>query len=121
MKKIILITAFLILLVSCSNTKGIASVSVGETKSKVIRNWGTPVRTLSNNQDGEILVYADQVFVNSDHSDGPRMAGDNYWKYNYIYINKDGKVTSMRSEKQNYPPQAIDSQKMMGMNLLTSK
>lgn len=115
MKKIMLIIAILILHVSCSSSKNSMTASVGQTKSKLIKIWGTPVRTLSNNQEGEILVYADQVFVDSDS----RMAGQNYWNYNYVYVNKEGKVTSTRQEKQNYPPQAIDSQKISGMNLLS--
>lgn len=120
MKNLIIIIAT-VLLYSCSGTKNSMAVFAGETKSKLIKTWGTPVRTLSNNEDGEILVYADQVFVNEDHSDGPKMAGNNYWNYNYVYVSKDGKVVSTRYEKQNYPPQALDSQKITGMNLLTAK
>lgn len=105
-------------LISCSSS--VATVAnVGESKQKVIKTLGTPVRTLDNSKDGQILVYADQVFLNN-HSDS-QMAGEHYWRYNYIYINKEGKVTSTRQEKQNYPPQAIDSVKLSGMNLLTSK
>ena len=121
MKKIILVTAIVILQISCVNTKNSMTGSLGESKSKLIKTWGTPVRTLSNNQDGEILVYADQVFVDSDNSDGFKMAGQNYWNYNYIYVNKEGKVTFIRQEKQTYPPQAIDSQKALGMKLLTGR
>lgn len=101
---------------SCASTNS-ATVAVGEAKSKVLKTLGNPVRTLDNNQNGEILVYADQVFTD----DGTSLAGSNYWRYNYVYINKEGKVTSTRQEKQNYPPQAIDSVKMEGLNLLTSK
>lgn len=101
---------------SCASTNS-ATVAVGEAKSKVLKTLGNPVRTLDNNQNGEILVYADQVFTD----DGTSLAGSNYWHYNYVYINKEGKVTATRQEKQNYPPQAIDSVKMEGLNLLTSK
>lgn len=121
MKKIIVIATIVFLQISCSSTKNSMASSVGESKSKLIKIWGSPVRTLADNKEGEILVYADQVFVNENHADGPRMAGQNYWNYNYVYIGKDGKVTSTRQEKQNYPPQALDSQKITGMNLLTAK
>lgn len=121
MKNLIIIIAIVLLHVSCSGTKSSMVVSAGETKSKLIKTWGTPIRTLPNNENGEILVYADQVFVNEDHSDGPKMAGQNYWNYNYVYVSKEGKVISTRYEKQNYPPQALDSQKITGMNLLTAK
>lgn len=120
MKKTILIIAIVLLQFSCANTKNSMAGSVGLSKSKLIKTWGTPVRTLSNNQEGEILVYADQIFLDSD-SDGLKMSGQNYWNYNYIYVNKEGKVTSTRQEKQTYPPQAIDSQKLANINLLTSK
>ncbi len=118
MKKLVLMAALVLLQVSCASTNSSMTASVGQTKSKLIKAWGTPVRTLPNNEQGEILVYADQVFTDSN---GPKMAGENYWNYNYIYVNKEGKVTLTRKEKQNYPPQAIDSQKISGMNLLTSK
>ncbi len=121
MKKILLMAVIFTLHVSCSSTKNSMEVSVGENKSKLIKTYGSPVRTLADNENGEILVYADQVFLNEDNSNGPRIAGQNYWDYNYVYVNKDGKVTSTRKEKQNYPPQAIDSQKIQGMNLLTAK
>lgn len=111
--------ALLALSISCAST-GPATVAVGEAKSKVLKTLGNPVRTLVNNQNGEILVYADQVFKR-DNSDGSQISGSNYWSYNYVYIDKEGKVTSTRQEKQNYPPQAIDSQKIQGMNLLTEK
>lgn len=121
MKKILLFASIILLQISCSSSKNAMNNSVGETKAKLIKTWGSPVRTLADNQDGQILVYADQVFMNEDNPDGSRIAGQNYWTYNYIYVNKEGKVTSTRQEKQNYPPQALDSQKMEGMKLLTSK
>lgn len=115
MKKTILITAVLALFLSCASTNS-ATVAIGENKSKVLKTLGNPIRTLDNNQNGEILVYADQVF----DGDGTSLAGSNYWRYYYVYVNKEGKVTLTRQEKQNYPPQAIDSQKIEGLNLLTA-
>jgi hypothetical protein len=119
MKKTILISAVFALFISCAST-GPTTVAVGETKTKVLKSLGNPVRTLDNNQNGEILVYADQIFT-KENSDVSQIAGPNYWHYNYVYISKEGKVVSTRQEKQNYPPQAIDSIKMAGLNLLTSK
>ena len=113
MKKTILIPAVLALFISCASTSS-STVAVGEAKSKVLKTLGNPVRTLDNNQNGEILVYADQVFTEDGSSS---IAGSNYWRYNFVYINKEGKVSSTRQEKQNYPPQAIDSQKQTGLYL----
>lgn len=116
MKKTILMSAVFALFMSCASTNS-ATVAVGTSKTKVLKTLGAPIRTLDNKQNGEILVYADQVFV----KDGAQIVESNYWNYNYVYVNKEGKVTSTRQEKQNYPPQAIDSVKMEGLNLLTYK
>ena len=116
MKKAILIPALLALFISCASTSS-TTVAVGESKSKVLKILGNPVRTLDNNQNGEILVYADQVFTDDGSSS---IAGSNYWRYNFVYINKEGKVTSTRQEKQNYPPQAIDSSKQAGLYLTSN-
>ena len=121
MKKIILITALFMLLVSCASNKTSMNGWVGESKQKLIKTLGPPVRVLDNENQGEVLVYADQVFTNSDNSEGSKIAGPNYWNYNYIYVNKEGKIFSSRKEKQNYPPQALDSDKLSTMNLLTAK
>ncbi|MET3026662.1 hypothetical protein ABXT06_08310 [Flavobacterium sp. UW10123] len=116
MKKTLLVSVVVAFFIACASANS-AAVVVGETKLKVLKTLGSPVMTLDNKQDGEIFVYADQVFSES----GTAMAGSHYWRYNYVYISKEGKVTSTRQEKQNYPPQAIDSQKIQGMNLLTAK
>ncbi|MBF4491991.1 hypothetical protein IRZ83_04990 [Flavobacterium sp. JLP] len=120
MKKIIPLIAILAFY-ACSSSQNISENWIGKTKQSLIKNWGTPIRTLDNDKDGEILVYADQVYDGSDRNHNSRMAGTNYWNYRYIYVDKKGKVSSFRNEKQNYPPQAIDSNKMVDMKLLTSK
>jgi hypothetical protein len=120
MRKITLLAFIIILQTSCSSSKGSMIGWVGESKQKLIKTYGSPIRVLDNDEKGEILVYAEQVFTESD-SDGPKMAGPNYWTYEYVYVDEAGKIVSYRNEKQNYPPQAIDSQKMAGLNLLTSR
>lgn len=114
MKKIILIAAILIL-TACSSSKNTGDKWVGMSKQSLVKSWGTPVRIFDNNADGEILVYADQIFDNSHRG----MAGSNYWNYTYMYIDKNGKVSSYRNEKQNFPPQAIDSNKLIDLKLVT--
>lgn len=119
MKKNMMWVAILIFW-ACSSSKNTADKWVGETKREIIKTWGPPVRVLDNDKEGEILVYADQIYTDTD-SEGSRIAGPIYWNYNYMYVNKDGKIFSYRTEKQNYPPQALDSYKLSTMNLLTSK
>ena len=119
MKKIILLTAIL-LLYACSSSKTTGDQWVGKTQQNLVKNWGTPIRVFDNSTEGQILVYADQIYDESNRSDS-REAGSSYWKYTYMYIDKSGKVSSFRNEKQNYPPQALDSDKLVTMKLLTAK
>lgn len=119
MKNYVLLIAILILS-SCSSSKVTGDKLVGKTKQNLIKTWGTPIRVFDNNTDGQILVYADQIYDESNRHDS-REAGSSYWKYTYMYVDKNGKVSSFRNEKQNYPPQALDSDKLATMNLLTAK
>lgn len=119
MKNYILLIAIL-LLSACSTSKTTGDQYVGKTKENLMKKWGTPIRVFDNNNDGQILVYADQVYDESNRTDS-REAGSSYWNYTYMYIDKNGKVSSYRNEKQNYSPQAIDSDKLATMNLLTAK
>jgi hypothetical protein len=121
MKKVIFIAVLFMLHVSCSSTKSSMMGWVGESKQKLIETLGPPIRVLDNDKEGKVLVYAEQIFTNSDNSEGSRIAGPNYWNYNYMYVNKEGQIFSCRKEKQNYPPQALDSNKLSTMNLLTVK
>jgi hypothetical protein len=119
MKNYVLLIAILILS-SCSSSKITGDKLVGKTKQNLIKTWGTPIRVFDNNADGQILVYADQIYDELNRNDS-REAGSSYWKYTYMYVDKNGKVSSFRNEKQNYPPQALDSNKLATMNLLTAK
>jgi hypothetical protein len=119
MKNYVLLIAILILF-SCSSSKITGDKLVGKTKQNLIKTWGTPIRVFDNNTDGQIFVYADQIYDESNRNDS-RAAGSSYWKYTYMYVDKNGKVSSFRNEKQNYPPQALDSDKLATMNLLTAK
>ncbi len=119
MKKIIVLCAVMVLS-ACASSKIAEEKWVGKSKQNLMKSWGTPVRTFDNATDGEILVYADQVYEKDNDHDS-RIAGTSYWTYTYIYVDKAGKIVSFRNEKQNYSPQSIDSNKLAGMNLLTVK
>lgn len=119
MKNYILLIA-LVLLSACSSSKNTGDKWVGKTKQSLIKTWGTPIRIFDNTTDGEILVYADQIYNESNRGDS-RAAGSSYWNYTYMYVDKNGKVSSFRNEKQNYPPQTLDSDKLSTMKLLTAK
>ncbi|MNQ84441.1 hypothetical protein D3C85_995690 [compost metagenome] len=119
MKNYILLITIL-LLSACSSSKTTGDHLVGKTKQNLIKTWGTPIRVFDNSTNGEILVYADQIYDESNRNDS-REAGSSYWNYSYMYVDKSGKVSSFRNEKQSYPPQALDSDKLATMNLLTAK
>nr|WP_315220503.1 hypothetical protein [uncultured Flavobacterium sp.] len=121
MKKIILLILTLIMS-ACSSSKKDGDKLIGQTKNKVMKSLGAPVRTLNNDTKGEILIYADQIYTNSHSQNGSTMVGANYWKYMFVYINSEGKVSSWRNEKQEYPPQQIDADKLIEVdNMLSVK
>lgn len=93
---------------------------VGKTKQNFIKASGAPVRTF-HNTEGEILIYADQIYKKADNTNGSPMTASNYWEYLFVYINNEGKVTSLRNEKQNFPPQQIDASVLKQANSITAK
>ncbi len=103
MKNYLLLMTILILQ-SCANTKNVASLWVGESKQKLINNWGPPIRTL-NNEKGEMLIYADQIYDNKNT--GTSIAGPSHWAYTYVYIDKAGIIYSLKNEDQKRTPQEI--------------
>ncbi|MFB9079516.1 hypothetical protein ACFFLS_06490 [Flavobacterium procerum] len=118
MKNAILVGFLLALLASCATSSNASEQWVGQTKQKMITKFGTPLRTLTDNRDGEVLIYAEQFFVTNEGQNGSRIAGPSYWNYNYIFVNKEGNIYSWKSEKQKFPPQTIDSKKMIAISAL---
>jgi len=119
MKKYILFFA-IIVLSSCSSSKSTGDKWVGKTKQNLMKSWGTPIRVFDNSTNGEILVYADQIYDESNRNNS-REAGSSSWNYTYMYVDTSGKVSSFRTEKQNYSPQSLDTDKMATINSLTVK
>ncbi|MRX41065.1 hypothetical protein GJU43_17405 [Flavobacterium sp. LC2016-23] len=120
MKKHYILIVILLLNAACTSTKKSMDSWVGKTKQIFIKNSGPPVRTFRND-DGEILLYADQVYKKADNTNGSPMTASNYWEYLFVYINNEGKVTSLRKEKQNYPPQQIDASLLKNTNSISAK
>lgn len=120
MKKLYLLTVILLLTAACTSTKKSMDSWVGKTKQIFIKNSGPPVRTFRND-DGEILIYADQIYKKADNTNGFQMTASNYWEYLFVYINNEGKVTSLRNEKQNFPPQQIDASVLRQTNSISAK
>lgn len=121
MKKIIFLAVILIIHASCSTEKKAMDVWVGKTKQSFIKSWGSPVRTLNNDTNGEILIYADQIYANSNNQHSSTIAGSNYWNYMFVYVNSEGKIATWRKEKQVFPPQQINAGELTGTKSLTVK
>ena len=120
MKKTLLLLVLAVLQTSCSNTNKTNDKWLGETKQKLIKTWGPPVRVLHDDENNEILLYADQVFT-KDHNEDAGIAGPSFWKYDYVYINKEGKIYLLQNEKQKFPPQSVDSKNLVGLSSKTGR
>ncbi|TEB43840.1 hypothetical protein D0809_13175 [Flavobacterium circumlabens] len=120
MKKHYILIVMLLINAACTSTKKSMDSWVGKTKQIFIKTLGPPVRTLQN-ADGEILIYADQVYKKADNTNGSPMHASNNWEYLYVYVNNEGKVTYLRNEKQNFPPQQIDASLLKGTNAISAK
>lgn len=100
MNKLILTLLLVTLLLSCTSTKKVMSSWVGDTKRNLILKWGPPAKIASDGGDGEILIYASQVYI-------PQYKM-NYWDYKMFYANISGKIYHWRTERKNIPPTQID-------------
>jgi len=106
MKKTILLIA-IIVLSACSTSKTTAENWIGKSKNSLMKVWGPPVRVIHDTENGnEILIYGDQIYTEKNDS-GSSIAGPAVWDYVYFYANKDGKIYSSKSEKNQLRPQQI--------------
>lgn len=94
---------------------------IGKSKQSFIKTWGPAIRTIDNDKNGEVLIYADQVYAKPNNQNSSDMIASNYWNYTYVYIDKDGKIESWRKEKQVYPPQQISAINLLGTNVVGVK
>lgn len=112
MKKSIILLLTITVLSSCTSTRKVLDSWMGSTKQNLIISWGPPQRVFDNSPNGEILVYAKQVYIAPTtyyYGNNPTtIVGQNYWNYTYMYINTESKVYYWRTEKQQVPPQQID-------------
>lgn len=108
MKKRILLVVAIVALQACSGTRNVNDKWIGESKKNLIKSWGSPVRIIKNNDEEEILVYAEQVYKNTDNNNKDAgMAGSSYWNYTYVYTNKEGRIYSCKTDRQQRTPQEI--------------
>ncbi|KFF06227.1 hypothetical protein [Flavobacterium reichenbachii] len=120
MKNLSALLLLLTICMSCASSQNSMDGMVGKTKQNFIKTWGPAVRVLNNDQEGEILIYADQVYVKSENNSF-EMAHSNYWNYTFVYVNKEGKIASYRKEKQVFPPQQISAGDLIKSNAISAK
>ncbi|WP_229029109.1 hypothetical protein [Flavobacterium sp. SLB02] len=80
---------------------------MGETKKNLIKSWATPIRSIDNAEQGEILIYGEQVYANVNNEEGARIAGPNHWDYTYIYVNQGRENLFVKKDKQQHTPQEL--------------
>ena len=111
-KSILLLAVVTFTLLSCTSTKKVLDSWLGGSKQNLIMSWGPPQRVFDNSPNGEILVYAKQVYTQPTTynfgSNQTTIPGENYWSYTYMYVNTSGKIYHWRTEKQQVPPTQID-------------
>jgi len=115
MKNIIIVTITVLALVACKSTREVMDSWLGHTKHDLIMKWGSPARTASDGENGEILVDAKPVYIpettglatpsNPNPSTSP---GKTFWDYKMFWVNSDGKIYHWMTQRQQVPPQQID-------------
>jgi hypothetical protein len=113
MKNSIVLTCIWTVFLACGSAKSNTEKWIGDTKINLIRDKGMPIRTIQYEGNVEILIYASQII---EHSKSSSRIEKSYWSYNYFYTNTEGKIVNVRNDQHNYPPQAIDDQKVANMN-----
>jgi len=117
MKKTILLLLTLTSLISYVSTQKVMDSWLGSTKQQLIMSWGPAARTSSDGANGEILVYARQVYrapqnstfySDNGSSSTSYSPGVNYWDYSMFFINSEGKIYHWLKQRQQIPPQQID-------------
>lgn len=89
---------------------------MGHSKQDLIMKWGPPARYTSDGGNGEILVYAKQVYLppssSSFYTPGTVTTsydqGLNYYDYTFFYVNTNGNIYHWLTQRQSIPPQQID-------------
>ena len=90
---------------------------LGHSKQELIMKWGPPARTASDGGTGEILVYAQQVYIppssntfydNNNVGHTTYNQGVNYWDYKMFYVNSDSKIYYWMVKREQIPPTQID-------------
>jgi hypothetical protein len=119
MKKSIFALAAILIVAGCYSTQQTMDSWIGSSKKDLIMSWGPPDRIASDGGDGEILVYAKQVYVPAQTgistvgSDGNVHTSSGtpsrtYWDYKLFYINKNSIIYHWLTRRESVPPKEIN-------------
>lgn len=105
MVKLITLSIFVALFsTSCidpdDQTRKVMQSWMGHYKKDLILKWGPPVRTASDGNKGEILVYSRQVYMPD--------FGINHYEYSMFYADPNGKLYYWMFKREKVPPTQID-------------
>ena len=99
-KYIVIITAAVLFLISCTSEKKVMDSWVGDNKQHLIMTWGPPARITSDGNDGEIYIYSSETY----------MPYYNITRYNYrmFFLDKEGAIYHWITQSGAVPPQQIN-------------
>lgn len=100
MRKFIFLFSLILFILSCSSQRKVMDSWLGSNKQQLIMSWGPPARTASDGSNGEILVYANQVYL-------PQYNINNY-NYKMFYVDGSGKIYHWLTRTERIPPTQID-------------
>lgn len=103
MRKFVFLISIILFILSCTSQRKILDSWLGQTKHKLIMNWGPPARIESDGAGGEILVYANEFYM-------PNQYGPAYhaWNYTFMYANSSGIIYHWLTRSMQIPPSQID-------------
>ncbi len=123
MTKYLFTVCFSLYLIACASTQNTMNTWIGHSKRDLILQFGPPSKTADDGANGEIIVYAKQVYIPSMHfsgvatpdanggistSPGTNTPSQNYWQYTMYFINPEGKIYHWLIQKEQVPPTQID-------------
>ncbi|MHB8403622.1 MAG: hypothetical protein ACYDCN_16610 [Bacteroidia bacterium] len=122
MKKIILVS---LIVSSCAlfhRTEKEMNMSLQQNTQYLMMNYGAPTEKVSDGGDGEIWVYATNIYrapytLYGSSGASTYVPSSNYWQYKMFYVNKQKIVYHWLYKTETIPPQRIDMSIYQNVNI----
>lgn len=88
------------LLISCVGERKAMNSFLGSHQRDLIRQWGPPVRTASDGDDGQILVYSTSAYN--------AYLRITTYRYRMFYVNREKIIYHWITQGGQVPPQQLD-------------